>query len=189
MINKAAIFAGAVGGVAPNFLRLIVNYSSPSPQPIISAPIGYCLAIAGFAVLRAVAVWVFQETDLKRAFYVGDRAAITTSSRHIAIGAISESASCRASVGWRTGFNFTGFFSISPRGFSDRAVGYRPQAESNRRYEHSAVCGFVLRRGQQVVIHEACGPRSRCTPPRQPSSLFKWGSPPVHHTQFRAPTQ
>jgi hypothetical protein len=71
MINKAAIFAGAVGGVAPNFFRLIVNYSSPSPQPIIGAPIGYCLAIAGFAGLGALVAWIYQETDLKRAFYVG----------------------------------------------------------------------------------------------------------------------
>src|SRR5438874_8134626 len=71
MINKSAILAGAIGGVAPNVLRLIVNYSSPSPQPIIAAPIGYCLAIVGFAVLGAIVVWIFQETDLKRAFYVG----------------------------------------------------------------------------------------------------------------------
>ena len=55
MINKPAIFGGAVGGVAPSFLRLIVNYSSASPQPI-AAPIGYCLAMAGFAVLGAVVV-------------------------------------------------------------------------------------------------------------------------------------
>jgi hypothetical protein len=70
MINKAAIFAGAVGGVAPNLLRLVVHYSSPSPQSIIiNAP--YFLALAGLAVLGGVVVWIFQETDLKRAFYVG----------------------------------------------------------------------------------------------------------------------
>ena len=69
MINKAAILAGAVGGLAPNFLRLIVHYTSTSPEPIKIAP--YCVALAGLAVLGGVVVWIFQETDLKRAFYVG----------------------------------------------------------------------------------------------------------------------
>ncbi|SRR6266496_93175 len=72
MTNKASIFAGAVGGVAPNFVRLIVNYSSSSPQRMIpDQRIGYCLAVMGLAVLGAIVVWIFQETDLKRAFYVG----------------------------------------------------------------------------------------------------------------------
>jgi hypothetical protein len=72
MINKAVIFAGAVGGVAPNFLRLIVNYSSPSPQRIMpDGQIGYWLAVVGFGLLGALVVWIFQEAELKRAFYVG----------------------------------------------------------------------------------------------------------------------
>jgi hypothetical protein len=71
MNNKGAIFAGAVGGVGPNVLRLIVNYSSPSPQHIITQPTQYFLSMLGFAVLGALVVWVFQETDLKRALYIG----------------------------------------------------------------------------------------------------------------------
>lgn len=72
MTNKASIFAGAVGGVAPNFVRLIVTYSSSSPQRMIpDQQIEYCLAVIGLAVLGAIVVWIFQETDLKRAFYVG----------------------------------------------------------------------------------------------------------------------
>jgi hypothetical protein len=71
MSNKAAIFAGGLGGVAPNLLRLIVNYSSPSPQHIINQPISYLLAMVGFAVLGALVVWVFQETNLKQALFLG----------------------------------------------------------------------------------------------------------------------
>ena len=71
MSNKAAIFAGGLGGVAPNLVRLIVNYSSPSPQHIISQPVSYFLAMVGFAVLGALVVWVFQETNLKQALFLG----------------------------------------------------------------------------------------------------------------------
>jgi hypothetical protein len=71
MNNKGAIFAGALGGIGPNILRLIINYSSPTPQHMIGQPIQYCLAMVGFAVLGAAAVWVFQEVDLKRALYLG----------------------------------------------------------------------------------------------------------------------
>jgi hypothetical protein len=71
MINKAAIFAGAVGGVAPNLVRLIVNYSSPTPQPITSQPVSYCMAMVGFAALGALVVWAFQETNLKQALFIG----------------------------------------------------------------------------------------------------------------------
>src|SRR5437764_8822313 len=70
MSNKAAIFAGGLGGVAPNLVRLIVNYSSPSPQHIISQPVSYFLAMVGFAVLGALVVWVFQETNLKQALFL-----------------------------------------------------------------------------------------------------------------------
>jgi hypothetical protein len=71
MSNKAAIFAGGLGGVAPNLVRLIVNYSSPSPQHIINQPVTYSLAMLGFAVLGGLVVWVFQETNLKQALFLG----------------------------------------------------------------------------------------------------------------------
>ena len=67
MKNRAAILAGALGGVAPNVVRLMVNYTSPSPQHIINQPLSYCLAMLGFAVLGALVVWVFQETRLQQA--------------------------------------------------------------------------------------------------------------------------
>ena len=71
MNNKAAILAGAFGGVAPNVVRLIVNYTSPSPQHIINQPVSYSLAMVGFAVIGALVVWVFQETNLKQALFLG----------------------------------------------------------------------------------------------------------------------
>jgi hypothetical protein len=71
MSNKAAIFAGALGGVAPNLVRLFVNYSSPSPQHIINQPVVYSFAMVGFAVLGALVVWAFQETNLKQALFLG----------------------------------------------------------------------------------------------------------------------
>lgn len=71
MSNKGAIFAGALGGVAPNLVRLIVNYSSQHPQPISDQPVSYSLAMVGFAVLGALVVWVFQEPNLKQALFLG----------------------------------------------------------------------------------------------------------------------
>jgi hypothetical protein len=71
MNNKAAILAGAFGGVAPNVVRLIANYTSPSPQHIINQPVSYSLAMVGFAVIGAIVVLVFQETDLKQALFLG----------------------------------------------------------------------------------------------------------------------
>jgi hypothetical protein len=71
MKNRAAILAGALGGVAPNVVRLMVSYTSPSPQHIINQPVSYCLAMVGFAVLGALVVWVFQETRLQQALFLG----------------------------------------------------------------------------------------------------------------------
>ena len=71
MTNKAAMFAGGLGGVAPNLLRLILNYSSPNPQHLINQPVQYSLAMVGFAVLGGLVVWVFQETNLKQALFLG----------------------------------------------------------------------------------------------------------------------
>jgi len=71
MKSRAAILAGALGGVAPNVVRLMVNYTSPSPQHIINQPLSYCLAMLGFAVLGALVVWVFQETRLQQALFLG----------------------------------------------------------------------------------------------------------------------
>jgi len=65
MSNKAAILAGALGGVGPNLVRLIVNYSSQHPQPMSDRPVFYFLAMVGFAVLGALVVWAFQEPNLK----------------------------------------------------------------------------------------------------------------------------
>jgi hypothetical protein len=73
MSNKGAIFAGALGGVAPNLVRLIVNLSSSSPsfQHITNQPVLYFLAMVGFAILGALVVWAFQETNLKQALFLG----------------------------------------------------------------------------------------------------------------------
>ena len=71
MKNRAAILAGAFGGVAPNIVRILVNYTSPSPQQIINQPVSYCLAMVGFAVLGALVVWVYQETRLQQALFLG----------------------------------------------------------------------------------------------------------------------
>ena len=71
MSNKGPILAGALGGVAPNLVRLIVNYSSPNPQHIINQPVLYFLAMVGFAALGGVVVWAFQETNLKQALFLG----------------------------------------------------------------------------------------------------------------------
>jgi hypothetical protein len=69
MKNRAAILAGALGGVAPNVVRLMVNHTSPSPQHIINQPVSYCLAMVGFAVLGALVVC--QETRLQQALFLG----------------------------------------------------------------------------------------------------------------------
>jgi hypothetical protein len=69
MSNKAALFAGALGGVAPNLVRLGVNYTSTSPQQI--QPVPYFFAMLVFAVLGALVVWVFQENNLKQALFLG----------------------------------------------------------------------------------------------------------------------
>lgn len=71
MNNKAAIFAGAIGGVGPNIVRLIANFTSSSPQPITNQPVQYCLGLVGFAVLGALVVWAFQETNLRQALILG----------------------------------------------------------------------------------------------------------------------
>lgn len=71
MINKAAIFAGALGGVGPNVLRLIINYSSPTPQPMISQPFSYCMAMLGFAALGGLVTWGSKEKNFMRALLIG----------------------------------------------------------------------------------------------------------------------
>jgi hypothetical protein len=71
MINKTAIVAGAVGGVGPNLLRLIINYSSPNPHPMINQPFSYCLALLGFAALGGFVAWGLEEKDFKRALFIG----------------------------------------------------------------------------------------------------------------------
>ena len=64
MKNKAALFAGALGGVAPNLFRLGANYASTSPQKIQLIP--YFGAMLIFAVLGSLVVWVFQENNLRK---------------------------------------------------------------------------------------------------------------------------
>jgi hypothetical protein len=69
MSNKAAVFAGALGGVAPNLFRLGANYASSSPQQI--QPVPYLGAMLIFAALGALVVWVFQEKNLRKALFLG----------------------------------------------------------------------------------------------------------------------
>lgn len=69
MSNKAALFAGALGGVAPNLFRLGVNYASTSPQQI--QPVPYFGAMLIFAVLGALVAWAFQEKNLRKALFLG----------------------------------------------------------------------------------------------------------------------
>jgi hypothetical protein len=71
MISKSSIIAGALGGIGPNLVRLIVNYSSPNPQPMISQPLSYCAALLGFAVLGGLIAWGFHEKNFKRALFLG----------------------------------------------------------------------------------------------------------------------
>jgi hypothetical protein len=69
MSNKAALFAGALGGAGPNLVRLAVNFTSTSPQQI--QPVPYFVAMLVFAVVGALVVWAFQENNLKQALFLG----------------------------------------------------------------------------------------------------------------------
>ncbi|MEY2575021.1 MAG: hypothetical protein QOF80_508 [Verrucomicrobiota bacterium] len=71
MTNKTAILLGAFGGVAPNLVRLLVNYSSPNPQPVTTHPVYYCLAMLGFAVVGGLITMAFRERNWKRALFIG----------------------------------------------------------------------------------------------------------------------
>jgi len=67
MNNKAALFAGALGGVAPNLFRLGATYASTSPQKIQLIPNFGAMLI--FAVLGALVVWVFSGKQFKKKHY------------------------------------------------------------------------------------------------------------------------
>jgi hypothetical protein len=70
-INKAAIFAGAVGGMVPNLLRLAINLTSDPPKPISHDPLGYVIGILLLGCLGALVAWIWQEIDMKKALYLG----------------------------------------------------------------------------------------------------------------------
>jgi hypothetical protein len=71
MIYKSAIFSGAVGGIIPNILRLAINLTSDPPKQTVHGWSGYLIGVTLLALLGAVIAWIWQESDLKKALYLG----------------------------------------------------------------------------------------------------------------------
>jgi hypothetical protein len=70
-INTAAILAGAFGGIVPNLLRLAINLTSDPPKQTVHDLVGYTVGVLLLALLGAVITWIWQESDLKKALYLG----------------------------------------------------------------------------------------------------------------------
>jgi hypothetical protein len=70
-INKAAILAGAFGGVVPSLLRVALNLTSDPPKHPIQDLAGYVVGVILLALLGAVITWIWQEMDLRKALYLG----------------------------------------------------------------------------------------------------------------------
>jgi hypothetical protein len=70
-MNKSAILAGALGGIAPNVVRIAVNLTSSEPSGIFDRPIQFTIGLLLFAILGAGIVWALKEADLNRALFIG----------------------------------------------------------------------------------------------------------------------
>jgi hypothetical protein len=66
-----AIIAGALGGIAPNLMRMITILGTRPRKPITDDPFEYTVMIIALAFLGAVVTWIWQEKKLKKAFYIG----------------------------------------------------------------------------------------------------------------------
>ena len=62
------LLAAAFGGISPNLLRLAVNLMNENPE---LPELTYLLGLAIFALMGAVVAWIWEETDFKKAFYLG----------------------------------------------------------------------------------------------------------------------
>lgn len=67
-IKMAVLLSAAFGGISPNLFRLAVNLTQPNaelPQPT------YFLGLLIFALMGAGVAYIWEETNLKKAFYLG----------------------------------------------------------------------------------------------------------------------
>ena len=62
------LFAAAFGGISPNLLRLAVSLMGENPR---LPELTYLLGLSIFAIMGAVVAWIWEETDFKKAFYLG----------------------------------------------------------------------------------------------------------------------
>ncbi len=62
------LFAAAFGGISPNLLRLAVTLMGENPR---LPELTYLLGLSIFAMMGAVVAWIWEETDFKKAFYLG----------------------------------------------------------------------------------------------------------------------
>ena len=62
------LFAAAFGGISPNLLRLAVTLMGENPR---LPELTYLLGLMIFAIMGAVVAWIWEETDFKKAFYLG----------------------------------------------------------------------------------------------------------------------
>ena len=108
MNNKAALFAGALGGVAPNLFRLGANYASTSPQKIQLIPNFGAMLI--FAVLGALVVWVFSGKQFKKSTISRYWVAVFLSSNLITIDRPFDYATTYGAR--NTGLDFASFFCL-----------------------------------------------------------------------------
>lgn len=62
------LFAAAFGGISPNLLRLAVNLMGENP---VLPELTYVVGLAIFALMGSIVAWIWEETDFKKAFYLG----------------------------------------------------------------------------------------------------------------------
>jgi hypothetical protein len=70
-LNKAAVFAGAIGGIAPNLLRLAISLTADPPKEVTSQPVSYAFGILVLGGIGAFITWAWQEDNLRKAVYIG----------------------------------------------------------------------------------------------------------------------
>ncbi len=67
-LKMSILLSAAFGGISPNLFRLAVNLTQPNaelPQPT------YFLGLLIFALMGAGVAYIWEETNLKKAFYLG----------------------------------------------------------------------------------------------------------------------